>query len=306
MSLLRGILIAIILLFMTKQVFPYAHVLSNSTRAWKYLPKGQITVITLDTCVDFTHYMLGKKWVFWNKHIGFSVRGTAHCRKPMGRYSHGTMIATTLASFNPRVGILPIAILVKRGSDEERAAAYAAALRAPGRIISMSIGYLTPVHLAMEVLEKIRKTGKLILLAAGNAGRNIEFLGVYPHLFKFDNIMLVGGSYYNHLGQIDHNPSSNFSKNMVHLHAPYEVLFPTTVGYKKRVRGTSFSAPIVASVAAMVWQICPDLEYRSVKRILMDTSQKSYWLRNKSISGGTVDAEAAVLEARRVCLRPRK
>ena len=306
MNVLRALIIVVILMFMTSKVFPYANTLGNITRAWKHLPKGQITVITLDTCVDFTHYLLGKKWVFWNNHIGFSVRGTAHCRRPMGKFSHGTKVAATLAEFNPRVGILPIAMLLKRGSNEERAASYAAALRAPGRIISMSIGYLTPVNGAMEVLEKIRKTGKLILLAAGNAGRNIEFLDVYPHLFKFDNIMLIGGSYYNSDGQIDHSPDSNFSKNMVHLHAPYRVLFPTSVGYKKRVRGTSFSAPIVASVAAMVWQICPDLEYRSVKRILMDTSQKSYWLRNKSISGGTVDAEAAVLEAKRVCLRPRK
>lgn len=56
--------------------------------------------------------------------------------------------------------------------------------------------------------------------------------------------------------------------------------------------GTSFAAPIVAAVAAVVWGKKPSLTYREVKQIILDTGrryrtlkskkQNSYYIKNSS------------------------
>ena len=58
--------------------------------------------------------------------------------------------------------------------------------------------------------------------------------------------------------------------------------------------GTSFSAPVVAGVAAMLMSQDPSLTHLQVKSILMNTAKKTTSMNGKTVSGGIVDANAAM------------
>jgi hypothetical protein len=65
-------------------------------------------------------------------------------------------------------------------------------------------------------------------------------------------------------------------------------------GYKS---GTSMATPVVAGVAGLVWSANPGLSCLEVKQILLDSADLAPDLAGKLISGGRVNAEAAVMSA---------
>lgn len=68
----------------------------------------------------------------------------------------------------------------------------------------------------------------------------------------------------------------------------------TEYGYKS---GTSMATPVVVGVAGLVWSANPDLSYLEVKQILLDSVDLASDLAGKLISGGRINAEAAVMSA---------
>jgi hypothetical protein len=61
--------------------------------------------------------------------------------------------------------------------------------------------------------------------------------------------------------------------------------------------GTSFSAPIIVGVAAMLMSQNPKLSHLQVKDVILQTARKVSALNGKVVSGGIVDAVAALREA---------
>ena len=69
--------------------------------------------------------------------------------------------------------------------------------------------------------------------------------------------------------------------------------------------GTSFSAPVVAGVAAMLMSQNPNLTHLQVKDIILQTARKVSALNGKVVCGGIVDAAAALREAKaRIVVAP--
>ena len=69
--------------------------------------------------------------------------------------------------------------------------------------------------------------------------------------------------------------------------------------------GTSFSAPVVAGVAAMLMSQNPQLTHLQVKEIILQTARKVSALNGKVVCGGIVDAAAALREAKaRIVVAP--
>lgn len=61
--------------------------------------------------------------------------------------------------------------------------------------------------------------------------------------------------------------------------------------------GTSFAAPIVAGVAAMVWTHRPDLTAQQVRNVILQSRRSFSALSGKVSTGGAVDANAALILA---------
>jgi serine protease AprX len=75
-------------------------------------------------------------------------------------------------------------------------------------------------------------------------------------------------------------------------------------GSYKHVDGTSFAAPIVASIAAQMFEAHPRLTPQQAKLILMRTARRLPHVPPDRQGWGVVDARAAVLEAARVAAAP--
>lgn len=69
--------------------------------------------------------------------------------------------------------------------------------------------------------------------------------------------------------------------------------------------GTSFSAPMVSGVAAMLFSQNPSLTYSEVRQIILDKTRKVAALNGKVSTGGVLDAGAALREAKaRIVVTP--
>lgn len=226
---------------------------------------------------------------------------------------HGTFVASIIAaqpkSSNGMVGIAPGAkLLIYReagcnvnGGNTEQAMAQAirAAVAAHARVINISqAGYIDEADLKSAVTDAYNN-GVLIVVAAGNNGvkaatdpnTNANY-GINPKTYPADYAPYVLA-----VGAVAQDGSvADFSEtgSYIGVTAPgvsVGGLFPD--GKIHQDDGTSFAAPYVAGVAALLFARHPDWSVSTVMRVLEATaSGNGSW--NKSQGWGEVDAVAAL------------
>lgn len=146
----------------------------------------------------------------------------------------------------------------------------------------------------------IENSKMLFTIAAGNGdssynGINNDSTPTYPASYDYDNILTVANLQCD--GTLHY--SSNYGATSVDLAAPGANIYSTstdTSGYES-MTGTSMAAPIVAGVAAMLYSNYDNLSVTDVKNIIMETTTKLDSLNGKCVSGGMLDAYAAVTYA---------
>lgn len=136
----------------------------------------------------------------------------------------------------------------------------------------------------------------LFIVAAGNGddneiGYNIDNYPVYPASLPYDNILTVGNLMFN--GKLD--KSSNYGPISVDIAAPGTYILSTIPEQSYAfMSGTSMAAPMVTGIAAMVYSARPELNVLDVKNILIASAHKLDTLNGRVLSGGMVDANAAL------------
>jgi subtilisin family serine protease len=91
---------------------------------------------------------------------------------------------------------------------------------------------------------------------------------------------------------------SNYGLKTVHIIAPGVGISTTTIhgGYVSYASGTSFAAPFVAGVAAMVLSQSPDMGYKSLREAILNSATKIPSVSSSMVSsGGCVNAYEALL-----------
>lgn len=220
---------------------------------------------------------------------------------------HGTHAAGTIAATRKSMGIAGIAdnkyvkimVLKALGSElgigEEdaviNAIRYAEANGA--EICNLSFG--TEIYYP-RLEQAMRESKMLFISSAGNGDRNGNGMNVdtkpdYPAAFNLENNISVANLMFDgNLAQ-----SSNYSPNLVHIAAPGTYIVSTTTNNSYGfMTGTSMAAPMVTGVAALLYSYRTDINLQDVKKILMDSSRKLEGLNGKLVSGGVVDAYAAL------------
>lgn len=148
-----------------------------------------------------------------------------------------------------------------------------------------------------EALAQIMQNSKMLfVVACGNGG--IAGLGydtdaypVYPASFPYDNVISVSNLLFD--GNLSRD--SNYGAASVDLAAPGTYILSTLPGNEYGfMSGTSMAAPMVTGVAAMLYSYRPDISLADVKNILIQSSRKMDPLNGKMVSGGLVDAYAAL------------
>ncbi len=250
---------------------------------------------------------------------------------------HGTLVSGVIAAtrgnqigidgFSNQIQLMPLCISANGDEhDKDIALAIRYAVDNGAKVINMSSGKNFSLHESWvnDALTYAAKKDVLFISAAGNDYLNLDQRNSYPNDQLFDglervnNCMLIGGS----SKKINKKLSvsfSNYGKSSVDLFAP-GIHITTTARFNKyeKVRGTSYAAPIVSGIAALIRSHYPSISASQVKQILMDSgisydikvrliqedrTKKMVPFSELSKSGKIVNAYNALLMAEEVAKR---
>ena len=203
---------------------------------------------------------------------------------------HGTFVSGIIAAKrNNEIGINGIVENVKimalktvpdgdeRDKDVAKAIRYAADNGA--RVINMSFGKdMSPYKfLVDDAIQYAQEKGVLLVHAAGNDANNIDKIKQYPTKIVNENTILeswitVGANSKSNNLQFAAS-FTNYGKNMVDVFAPgVRVKSLAPENEYDIADGTSFSAPVVSGVAALVLSYYPELTAKELKEIILSSA----------------------------------
>lgn len=226
---------------------------------------------------------------------------------PMDDNGHGTHVAGTIAARggNGR-GIVGVAwsaqimackFLNEFGSgtttDAIECIDYAVAMGADIMNNSWGSQQAPPVALRQAVTTA-RSLGIIFVAAAGNDGQNNDLVSYSPANLALDNVITVAATDRN-----DRLASfSNYGAREVELAAPgVDILscdYLSPSGYVQ-LSGTSMAAPHVAGALAILMAQYPELGYRDLMDIVVDTADPVNSLTGRVASGGRLNLQQALV-----------
>ena len=263
------------------------------TRAWDTTTgDAEIVVAVLDTGVDPDHPDLTAKLVpGWDTYADTADTDDVH--------GHGTAVAGVLAAAsNNSIGVAGVTwespimpVRVTNGDGEATTHTAAAglvwAINHGATVANISFGPLASDRTVLRASRYVRSAGGLVFISAGNDGESNAAAANA-------NAVFVGAT--NDPAEIAYFSSRG---PYVDLVAPGTMIRATSRGGKyETVSGTSFSSPIAAGVAALVWSVRPELRPATVQQILAETATDLGTPgRDENFGDGLVNAEAAVARA---------
>ncbi len=206
---------------------------------------------------------------------------------------HGTHVAGIIAAErNNSLGVDGVAdnvsIMVVRAvpdgdeRDKDVANAIYYAVDNGAHIINMSFGksYSPNKKVVDKAVKYAQKKGVLLIHAAGNDGEDIDEEDNFPTRYlktshsgkEVKNWIEVGASSWQSSGNFV-APFSNFGNNSVDVFAPGVQIYSTVPDQQyANLDGTSMAAPVVSGLAALLMSYYPDLDYKEVKDIIIQSA----------------------------------
>jgi subtilisin family serine protease len=221
---------------------------------------------------------------------------------PTDDNGHGSHVAGTIGAkggdgrgivgINWDVSIMAVKFLDAAGSGTLANAVKAIdyARKNGAKILSNSWGGGGFSQALKEAIELTRGADELFVAAAGNDGADNDTHQMYPANYQVDNIVSVAAV--DNRGELGY--FSNFGSKTVHLAAPGVNIYSTVPSGFETLSGTSMATPHVTGVAALVLSTNPRMSYSELKTRLLNSARPLNTLKNRTISGGIVDAYYAL------------
>jgi subtilisin family serine protease len=284
----------------------------SAVNAWK-IEEGSknVVVAVIDTGVDPTHRDLSNN--IWNDPLKkdaqvFGWNFVTNKPNPTDDHGHGTHVSGILGAVaNPKTGVSGVAhkvsiMAIKYYSDANpgsvnlrntiKAVDYA--IEHGAKIINYSGGGPEFSEEEYLAIKKAEAKGILFVAAAGNEHQNTDVAENYyfPAAYRLSNIISVAAT------DIRNNllPSSNWGKARVDVAAPGENIFSTLPGGKYGyMSGTSQATAFVTGMAALLLSQDPTLKPTQIRELIMASVDKLPQLKDKLVTGGRVNAYAALM-----------
>jgi subtilisin family serine protease len=206
--------------------------------------------------------------------------------------SHGTGVAGIIAAGRDNeIGIDGIATAVQimtiravpNGDERDKDVANAIryAVDHGAHIINMSFGkaYSPEKRVVDDAVRYADEKGVLMVHAAGNDSKDLATENNFPNRNYADdgtaaNWIEVGASGWEGMDRLAAG-FSNYGREQVDLFAPGAAILSTAPGNEYRAAsGTSFAAPVVSAVAAVLMAYYPELSTAQVRQILLDSATR--------------------------------
>jgi subtilisin family serine protease len=288
----------------------------NAPEAWDVTTgSSNVVVAVIDTGIDYSHPDLAA-----NAGVNgfFGMDYVNNDSDPMDDNSHGTHCSGTVGGVgnngvgvtgvNWQVRLLGMKFLSASGSGSTSGAVSAinflvtynqTTLAPQGKklITSNSWGGGGPSTSLFNAISSASAGGILFIAAAGNEATDTDVTANFPSNYDLPNVVSVAAV--SSTGALA--SFSNFGATSVDLAAPGVGILSTIPGNQyASYNGTSMATPHVAGVAALVYAACPTATMAQVKTALFQTRALSA-LSGKTVTGGMLDAQAAVSYILSVC-----
>jgi hypothetical protein len=284
----------------------------GAVEAWKtFNGDKKFIVADIDTGIDYNHEDLAfNVWRNPNPSAKNDIVGYDFIHDdglPFDDQGHGTHTAGTIGAVGgngkgtsgvaQRVSIMALKFLAADGSGETAGAVKAIdyAIAHGAKVLSNSWGGPSDAtnQVLLDAINRANAAGVLFVAAAGNGDQfgnpqnnDDPNTASYPAAFTTDNMIAVAAT-----DETDGMAFfSNYGAKTVHLAAPGVNVYSTMPGNKYgKESGTSMACPHVSGAAALVWAAHPSWDYKKVKQVLMDTTDKLPALAGKTITGGRLN-----------------
>ena len=278
----------------------------DAPEAWDVLTSASnIVVAVIDTGVRYTHEDLAANmWVNTNDN-SHGLNALTGTNDPNDDSGHGTQVAGVLGAVgNNGKGVTGVAWRIQImacksfnnfgvGNISATVACLDYARTNGARIINASWGF-NPDSLALSnAVLAARNAGIIVVAACGNNSINVDVTPSAPATYPFDNILSV--AYTTRNDTLAAN--SNFGATNVDLAAPGEQIYSTfgaTDTFYLAGTGTSFSAPYVAGVCALMLTKFPTETHQQIIARLLNATDPLPSLAGKCVTGGRLNLRKAL------------
>jgi hypothetical protein len=279
-------------------LYDMAKVIMNVSEAWEKGEGEEIIVADIDSGIDLTHPdLIPNLWIntrenaqnpgrdhdgngFPNDVHGFDFY--ANRGSPVDENGHGTHTAGTIAASRDGNGVVGVAPKVKvmairflgpegQGTTEGAIRSIRYAVRMGARVISASWGGSGFSSLLAQAVQEAVDAGVVFVAAAGNEGRDIDRVPVYPAALP--GVISVAAS--NSVDQFA--DFSNYGVSSVWVAAPGDRIYSTHLnGRYASLSGTSMATPQVAGAVALALGKSRSMTPAAVRQLICSTSDSRF------------------------------
>ena len=281
--------------------------------AWDVLTcASNILVAVLDTGVRYTHEDLASNMWTNPNGGGHGLNALTGSNDPSDDSGHGTEVAGVLGAVgNNGKGVVGVAwraqIMACKCFNNFGVGTLSACIacldyaRTNGaRIVNASWGF-APGSLALSnAVACLRDAGIIVVAACGNSASDVDVNPVYPACYPLDNVVSV--AYTTRADTLA--TASNYGRTNVHLAAPGEQIYSTfgaadsgSFAYHTDT-GTSFAAPYVTGVFALMLVGYPGENYRQIINRVLSATEPLPSLTGKCTTGGRLNVRKALTPIR--------